>query len=172
MSDDIIESLRLALRYDPETGDFFSRRDSHSGRWKEGRQIGSRQSNGYMAARVDGRLLLLHRVAFALMAGRWPSAHVDHRNGDRTDNRWQNLREATPLQNQWNRQALYGGSHISHNNTNPFRAQIRFDGKRIHLGYFSTRKAAEEAYRKAEKEFREAAFPASDPPTVRHRAPG
>lgn len=158
MADIDIDIIRDALRYDPETGEFFSRRASHSGRWREGRRLGCRQPNGYLTARVEGRLLLLHRVAFALMTGRWPEAHIDHRNGDRSDNRWQNLREATPVQNQWNRLAPRGGAHVSHNSTKPFRAQIRVAGKRVHLGYFATREEAEAAYRKAERELRDPAF--------------
>ncbi|WP_419697164.1 HNH endonuclease [Mesorhizobium muleiense] len=37
------------------------------------------------------------------MTGKWPTHQVDHRNGMRADNRWKNLREATPLQNARNR---------------------------------------------------------------------
>jgi len=49
---------------------------------------------------LDGRarILLSHRVAFALMAGRWPERDINHRNGVRNDNRWSNLREATHAQ--------------------------------------------------------------------------
>jgi hypothetical protein len=48
--------------------------------------------------------LYAHRIVFAMHRGRWPSA-VDHVNGDRLDNRIENLREADCTQNNANRSA-------------------------------------------------------------------
>lgn len=60
-------------------------------------------SHGYRSGRLQGRGLLLHRVAFVLMTGDWPKALVDHVDGDRLNNRWSNLREASSAQSVRNR---------------------------------------------------------------------
>lgn len=59
--------------------------------------------HGYRCGRLQGSGLLLHRVAFVLMTGDWPTHELDHINGDRLDNRWCNLRKVTRGQNSRNK---------------------------------------------------------------------
>ena len=47
-------------------------------------------------------MMLVHRVIFAMAHGRWPVGHLDHIDGDKLNNRPENLREATRSQNQSN----------------------------------------------------------------------
>jgi hypothetical protein len=58
--------------------------------------------NGYRVGAILNRQYKAHRVAFAFMRGFWPAA-IDHINGDRSDNKWSNLRCATMSQNSSNR---------------------------------------------------------------------
>jgi hypothetical protein len=62
-------------------------------------------AQGYLRVMVKRKALYQHRVIFFLMEGRWPE-QVDHINGDRSDNRWSNLREATHSQNNLNKKSL------------------------------------------------------------------
>lgn len=119
-SDALKELIPQVLRYDPETGEMywrhrpaslFSQQGKRSAEWAaanwNSRHAGQRAftavgSHGYRNGRLSGRGLLLHRVAFVLMTGGWPRCLVDHVNGDRLDNRWCNLREATVTQNAQN----------------------------------------------------------------------
>lgn len=82
--------------------------DPYSGalrrRWKGGR-LGkpiTGKACGYVIVFITYRgqkiSLLVHQVAFAIMTGRYPHL-IDHKNGDKADNRWSNLREATNGQN-------------------------------------------------------------------------
>lgn len=119
-------------------------------------------ANGYVGAMTTDRtgkrkLLLLHRLLMGEPEGR----HVDHLNGDKLDNRRENLRVATYQQNQANRRSL------GRNNTSgvrgvqympqlsaskPWRAQITVDRRNLHLGLFATRAEAIQTRRQAEHE--------------------
>ena len=80
--------------------------------------------------------------------------HTDHVNGDRLDNRRQNLRVATASENLCNRGAQVNnttglkGVHFF-KRTGRWQAHIKIQGKRIHLGYHSTPEEAHAAYAKA-----------------------
>lgn len=61
--------------------------------------LGFNNSDGYLRARFKGKRFLIHRMAWFLGTGKWPTLQIDHINGCRIDNRLCNLREATHSQN-------------------------------------------------------------------------
>jgi hypothetical protein len=79
---------------------------------------------------------------------------TDHINRNSLDNRRANLRECTVAQNAHNRvkqknnTSGYKGVYF-HKLENKWMSAIISNGKRIHLGYFSQKKEANEAYKKA-----------------------
>lgn len=108
-----IQFLRECFSYDPIEGVVRWRRrpDRHfvspgrANNWNS-QNVGGRGAQGakgYWKFRVtyEGHTLrlLAHRVAFALMTDRTSFLDVDHENGDGSDNKWRNLREATASQN-------------------------------------------------------------------------
>lgn len=96
------------------------------------------------------RDVLMHRV----IAGTATGLETDHRDGDGLNNRRCNLRDATKDQNRRNRAARIDsqtgakGVYL-HTDKKKWRAQIFADGKRRHLGLFSTIEEASAAYAKA-----------------------
>ena len=102
---------------------------------------------GYAVARIDGKLVYLHRLIMDAPAG----VMVDHINRDRLDNRRTNLRMATNAQNQANvtkRQGMtsrYKGVS-RHTATGGWQARISVEGKQMHLGYFADEAEAARAY--------------------------
>jgi hypothetical protein len=139
--------LRELLHYDPDTGIFRHR----TGRLV-GKIAGYTQPRGYRYIWFGGRSCRTGRLAWLYMTGAWPAQIVDHRNRDRTDDRWENLRLATKSQNNANarlcRPNIAGlkGVCPSGRDAKPWRAAINHDGKRRHLGHFSTREEAHAAY--------------------------
>lgn len=138
--------LKQALHYDPSTGAFT---------WVErgcGRKLNAEagsQTQGYLKICLDGTAYGAHRLAWLYMTGDLPSLHIDHRNGDRADNRWENLREATKQQNGQNRALsshnTSGLAGVSwHGKCQKWAAHIHHDRRKVHLGVFES---ADDAYR-------------------------
>lgn len=147
-SDELIAQFRLAYHYDPITGYVY----------RNGKISGTKDHAGYIMLGFMYRKYLAHRVIWALVMGRFPADEIDHINRDRSDNRWNNLREATRSQNGANRR-------LHSNNTTGFRgvsyyksgkawqAQISVKGKMIPLGRFSTKEEAAAVYQAKAEEF-------------------
>ncbi|MCI0598731.1 MAG: HNH endonuclease [Beijerinckiaceae bacterium] len=87
--------------------------------------------------------------------GAWPIAQIDHINGDRADNRFLNLREATRTENAWNAK-LRSDSHSGFKGVRRHKrrwcAYIKVSGKQKHLGSFATPEEAHDAYCRAARE--------------------
>lgn len=95
------KELKEFLRYDPDTG-VFTWIKTRSNRWKPGRQAGCIDGNGYWQIRISGILLLAHRAAFIYMTGDCPK-YVDHIDGNKINNKWENLRPCTKSENAFNK---------------------------------------------------------------------
>lgn len=148
-----VERLKEVLRYDLETG-VFRWACAIGNRAKEGAVAGCLRSDGYCFIRIDGHPYAAHRLAWLYMHGVWPNLHIDHINRVRSDNRIENLREATRAQNQGNlpryRNNTSGIKGVSlMKRDNKWRASIRVNGKPKNLGHFNTKEEAAEVYRKA-----------------------
>lgn len=100
---------------------------------------------GYAVRHESGsrRLIFLHRQTLDPP----PGYMVDHINGDRTDNRRENLRLCDPAGNSRNRRPNAGKTYkgISPSGRR-WRARIRCNGKNLHLGTFDTPEEAARAY--------------------------
>ena len=102
MSKEILTQSRLKelLNYNPDTG-IFTRKEPRRG-VKVGSVLGSLHNCGYLFATVNREFFYLHRLAWIYMHGKHPIDMIDHINGDKTDNRIKNLRQASNSQNQQN----------------------------------------------------------------------
>ncbi|WBK39696.1 HNH endonuclease [Xanthomonas phage L522] len=116
---------------------------------------GSTNNRGYLQVQVYGKLYKSHRLAWLLHTGKWPSQHIDHINGRKTDNRIENLRECTHAENHQNRgknkNNTTGVLGVCLEKNGKWRARICVDGKDIFLGYFETLEAAAAARAEAKK---------------------
>ncbi len=168
MSTAVADQLNALLSYNPKTGILVWKhrpasrfKDLRScNRWNAvyaGKRAGTVDRYGYIAINLNGKLNRAHRIAWFMMTGKWPEGCLDHINGVRSDNRWENLREATRSQNNCNKALRSnnksGTSGISRHPANgKWRVQICFEGKKHHIGYFYSKQQAIEARKLAEKQ--------------------
>ena len=147
--------LKEILSYDPQTGNFVWL--EHRGRVNKGDIAGTINHAGYVAINTHGKRYMAHVLAWLYMTGEWPAEEVDHINGQRSDNRWTNLRAATRQQQQFNMPAHQDSRHgtkgVHLYKEKYWCAKIRLNGRQTHIGTFKTKEAAEEAYNKAAAEY-------------------
>lgn len=142
------EVLLKLLHYDPNTGVFtwLSSNRGHT----VGDVAGSPNGKGYLHISIDRKQYPAQILAWFYVTGTWPCGFVDHKNRIVTDNRWDNLREATVKQNSSNRglskQNKSGYKGVREEKNGKFMARITIDGKSTHLGTFATAAKAAEAY--------------------------
>lgn len=140
------EILIAQMSYCPETGEFTS---------VHGNKIGYLCKDGYIQITLaDGSQRKAHRLAWLYMTGKMPSGILDHIDGDRTNNKWDNLREVTYSQNAMN-------SRFRKNNTSGYKgvsfdkrlkryeAYIWKENKKRSLGFYRNPEEAYDAYLKA-----------------------
>ena len=144
------------LEYDCLTGIFRWRVDHN--KMKAGDIAGGFGAGGYWMIGVDGGRYYGHRLAWLIMAGEWPSGKVDHKDTDRTNNVWENLRPATSSQNlmnsvikSTNKSGFKGVSWAAH--CSKWQAHIRIDGRSTYLGLYENPADAHAAYAAASREF-------------------
>lgn len=80
------------------------------------------------------------------MKGTWPKKDVEHRDGDKTNNKWSNLRLATRTENQGNARARVSLKGVTRVRTGKYTAQIQKHMVKMHLGTFDTAEEAHAAY--------------------------
>jgi len=158
------ERARELLDYDPATGAFIWRvrpeTAKHVRSWNAkyaGTLAGGQPKKGrYVKFPIDGKFYSAHRVAWLIHYGNEPAEQVDHRDGERSNNAIENLREATRAQNCRNakrpRTNTSGHKGVQWSKSSQtWRARIKVDGKLIGLGHYKDIDAAAAAYAQAAK---------------------
>jgi len=159
--------VRSILDYNHETGVFTWRarercsfqRDLSYHQWIScfsGKEAGCIHKKGYVHIVIRNKQYKAHRLAWLYVTGEWPKDQIDHRDGDRSNNRWRNLRESSNAENLQNLSKftsnsgrLLGVSKFSASKHKPWKAQIRVNGDLHYLGIYATQELAHEAYARA-----------------------
>ena len=143
------DELKEVISYNPETGAFAWR--VGIGSVVAGKPAGCINTLGYLVIRFKKKLYLAHRLAWFYVNGSWPQCELDHINGNPSDNRMQNLREASHAENNRNKQKHTDNSSgfkgVSlHRQSGLWEARICKDGVATRLGLFRSPENASRAY--------------------------
>ena len=150
------QQILETYRFDPESGTFAKL------------DIGRRRNTGivhtpkgYVRVFVGGRYYMAHHLVWLLCHGTLPAMSIDHINGDRTDNRPSNLRQVSAVENSQNQRRPHSTNATGLLGVSPVRqpglksqrwkAQIKVNGKSVHLGNFVCPEAAHVAYLEAKR---------------------
>lgn len=158
--------LKRWVRYSPVTGRMYRILGVYpkTGReYPRNDEILGTNNRGYKWLKLLEKMYLLHRLAVLYMTGEHPTGEVDHINGDRLDNRWNNLRVCDSFANSRNqgvrKDCTSGVRGVNYNTCSTTRsdkrwvARISHKGKRILLGNFLTFEEAVRARKNAEIEY-------------------
>lgn len=129
--------------------EYFDHKDGHL-YWKKvmhpnkqylvGKEAGSIHPTGYRYVTWMNKSHKIHRLIFLLAYGYLPK-EIDHINGNRQDNRLENLREVTRSQNQFNKSMCKNNTSgyrgVSwHNKSKAWQVRVMKNEKNIMLGYY------------------------------------
>lgn len=176
------EVLRQLLRYEPETGKLFwkERGPEWFAGWGRGK-IGGKSPKwrsdrwnkrycsieagcadvqaGYVRVSIFDQHHYAHRIIWTMCVGNIPAGmEIDHIDGDRSNNRIQNLKLASTADNAKN-------TRLHSNNTSgvngvfwnqqrqKWQSQAQVDGRSMHIGFFKSKDAAAQARAAANRSF-------------------
>lgn len=155
-----VSELEELFVYEPKTGVLLWKTKPDNPWWNQtfaGKPAGGLDSKGYVRIRTQGRIWSAHRVVWKLVHGVDPE-YIDHINGVRSDNRLENLRSVTMEGNARNRclhskntSGISGVYWVQRDKK--WVAFIYDNGTKVPLGYYSDKKDAVTARRKAEASF-------------------
>ena len=150
--------VQQCLSYDPSTG-VVAWRVRLSPSTQVGKEAGAPDGSGYRRIGIHHKQFRAHQAAWAIMTGEWPTGQVDHKNGDRSDNRWCNLRLVTQSINSQNlhraRSDNRSGFLGVHRHGPNWAAVIHFNGKRTRLGSYPTPEEAHSVYLERKRQIHE-----------------
>lgn len=144
------QSLKEFLlgNYDVVDGELVRKNDYKQ--WKAGTAVGTVGMRGYKTLSIKGKRYYVHRLIFLMTKGYLPKL-LDHIDGDKTNNRPENLREADMVINALNLSGPHKDNELGclgvlrRKDNGKFSARFRSE----HLGCFDTMEEASLAYHKA-----------------------
>lgn len=125
-----------------------------------GKILGHKNKYGYLVTTIKGKQYPLHRLIWLFINKKFPDGIIDHINGNRSDNRIENLRDVNYRINNENRKVIKANKLHSKflgvgKCKGKYRARINVKGVAIHIGTFETEEEAYNAYISFKAKFHE-----------------
>jgi len=156
----VIENYKLRATEDGKIERFWkeNKEKKKPDRWKEMKGV---KNTGYLVITLcltsGRRQVRVHRLVYLAYNPDfdiWDSGInnvIDHRDGNKSNNKIKNLQNITQHQNSFNKHKAKG--YTFREEIGKYEARIGVDGKTIHLGCYDTPEEAREVYLEAKKEY-------------------
>jgi len=107
---------------------------------------------GYCAVSINRKNMQYHRIVWELVFGPISKGlQIDHINGNKIDNRIENLRLVTNRENchnySWHREGRLPGCYYR-KDCNKWQARTKVNGRTVHIGLYANEQDAHESYKK------------------------
>lgn len=150
---DLINELLNTFSYD-DSGNLIWRNCKYNPRLI-GTVAGSIHKSGYRRITWLGKTWTIHRLIYAWHHHHFPEEVIDHKDGDKLNNRIENLRNVTCSVNRQNLKKAQSNNNLGFLGVrkcgSSFQARIRSNGKLHSLGYFKTLEEAAAAYKQVKQ---------------------
>jgi HNH endonuclease len=142
----MLSQAELHQRFEYRDGELFYK-ISPLPKIRVGSKAGSLNTDGYIKISINSKKYCAHRIIFAMQHGYMPE-FIDHINGNRSDNRIENLRSCTKQENSRNTLARTGNKAGIKNvswkeSLNKWQVDITANGKKRYIGVFEDLELAE-----------------------------
>ena len=122
-----------------------------NGKWTVVKNWGN-TSDGYCQVWFNGTMIRYHNIIWVLSTGKDipQGLEIDHINGNKLDNRIENLRVVSHRKNGQNMKVHRDGQLVGcyyHKRVKRYVSKIQINSKLIHVGYYETEQEAHEAYK-------------------------
>lgn len=148
--DDLLREVNNLFTYDKETGEFYWLNPPQPN-YKRlvGKLAGTLGKQGYFVIMIKKKGYKVHKLVWLIEKGYYPQM-IDHIDGNTTNNKITNLREASFRLNAQNNKRVRNnpkllGAHW-HKRSKTWRSHIVINGKQVSLGCFKTSEEAHKAY--------------------------
>jgi len=148
----VFENYTLRATEEGKIERFWKANQKKPDRWKEIK--GGKLKKGYLRINLcltsGKRNIYVHRLVYLAYNQDWDICDsgkenvIDHRDGNRSNNKIENLQNITQQQNLFNNHTAKG--YYFNKKKGKYEAQIQLDRKSINLGAFDTPEEARDAY--------------------------
>lgn len=144
------EYLKEILDYNPDTG-IFTWKIRPSQIKHIGNIAGTLNKRGYIRINVNKKSYLAHRLVLLYMTGSWPIDMVDHKDNNKSNNCFDNLRECDNKFNKQNQNKPQKNNHSTstmcgvtfREDSKKWRVMLRINRILINFGQYDTQEEAE-----------------------------
>lgn len=152
-----IAYIKNSIVYDPIEGTFTRNQNAAKNRGQQFLLKPDKYTK-YHATLVKGRTVTAQQIAWILMTGELPLNFIDHKDGNKSNNKWDNLREVTESENSRNQKLNInnksGCMGVLQTKYKTYQVSIaNNENKSVFLGTFKTYEEAVKVRKEAERKY-------------------